>query len=266
MSLRTQRWSGPGRPDDEGPILVLTIDRPRVHNALDAPTRRAISGQLRQAPQSGVRCVVLTGAGDRTFCAGNDLSATDEYDPGENPLRQLGPDYPLPTVCALNGSAIGNGLELAAACDLRVAAETARLWLPEAGLGFAATDGGVALPRSMPVAVALELALGGRIDAARAHQVGFLNRVVAPDQVLSSALELAERVVALSPAAVRATRELMYASQELPLADFGRVMKSREEELMAGPDAAEGQAAFLAKRSPQWPSADHQEIGGSSGR
>lgn len=236
-------------------VMVLTINRPEKHNALDGPARTVITDSLRAAVDDpNVRVVVLTGTGDRTFCAGMDLSTVGgDADPANNPLRVLGPTYPLPVIAALNGSALGNGLEIAMKCDLRVAVETAKFWLPEVGLGFAATDGGVSLPTQIPVAVALEMGLGaGRITAERAYQVGLINRVVPVGEALPVALELAALVAKGSPAAVRATRELMYASIDLPDTEFEALMKERQAELMAGPDTAEGVAAFNERREPRW--------------
>ncbi|MGJ3508801.1 enoyl-CoA hydratase/isomerase family protein [Enemella sp. A6] len=235
--------------------LVITIDRPAKHNALDGDARLTISNALRSAAEDDtVRVIVITAAGDRTFCAGMDLSVdSGEADPANNPLRILGPGYPKPVIAALNGSALGNGLEIALKCDLRVAVETAEFWLPEVGLGFAATDGGVGLPKQLPMAVALELGLGaGRLSAQRGYELGLINRVVPVGTALDTALELAAAVAAGSPVAIRSTRELMYASVGLPDGDFETLMKQRQEELMAGPDAAEGMAAFNERRAPVW--------------
>ncbi|NLT30486.1 MAG: enoyl-CoA hydratase [Propionibacterium sp.] len=245
------------RVERRAETLVITIDRPAKHNALDQDARLTITNALRTAADDPtVRVIVLTATGDRTFCAGMDLTVdSDEVDPTNNPLRVLGPRYPKPVIAALNGSALGNGLEIALKCDLRVAVDTARLWLPEVGLGFAATDGGVSLPKYLPMAVALELGLGaGRLTAQRAFDLGLINRVVPVGQALEAALELAALVAKGSPVAIRATRELMYASVDLPDDDFEALMKQRQAELMAGPDSAEGVAAFNEKREPVWPS------------
>ena len=245
------------RVEQHGPVTVLTIDRPQVRNALDSPTMAALTAALTAAANDPtVRAVVLTGAGDRAFSAGLDLAATADGDlPDESirPVRLLRAGYPLPVLAAVNGPAVGGGFELALACDLRVAAEHAFFALPEVSRGIAATEGGTELPRRIPLALALEVGLTtDPLPAARAYALGLVNRVVPAAQVLSTTLALAERIAAHSPAAVRATKRLMHRSLEADQSTLDAETTAVTADLLAGPDAAEGVAAFLAKRPPRW--------------
>jgi enoyl-CoA hydratase len=245
----------PVHQERTGAVCVVTIDRPEVRNALDQAALHAITAALdaAAAPGSGVRAVVLTGSGERSFCAGLDIAAAGGGlpDPDSSPLARLRAGYPLPVIAALNGTAVGGGLELALACDLRIAASHAEFGLPEVSLGFAATEGGVELGRLIPLGVALELMLtADRMDARRAYEVGLVNHVVPPARVRDTALSLASRIAEHSPAGVRASKELAYrALWDAPSA-MHALSHTRTEELMAGPDAREGMAAFLAKRRP----------------
>lgn len=248
----------PVRQEQFGAVSLVTLDRPEVRNALDQQALHAVTEALDRAaaPGSGTRCVVLTGAGERSFCAGLDLADTAESglpDPDTSPLARLRSGYPLPVVAALNGAAVGGGLELALACDLRIAAEHAVFALPEVSLGFAATEGGVELGRLVPVGVALELMLTAeRVDAARAFDVGLVNRVVPADEVLPVAMESAQRISSHSPAGVRASKELAYRALWQEPSRLHRLARKRTEELMEGDDAAEGLAAFREGRRPQF--------------
>jgi enoyl-CoA hydratase len=248
MSVRVAR---------HGPVTVLTIDRPRVRNALDPATMAALTAALtRAADEPTVRAVVLTGAGDRAFSAGLDLAAVADGglpDESIRPVRLLRGGYPLPVLAAVNGPAVGGGFELALACDLRVAAEHAYFALPEVSRGIAATEGGTELPRRIPLAVALEIGLtADRLTAARAYELGLVNRVVPGPEVLATTIALAERIASHSPAAVRATRALMRRCLEVDQSVLEREAAAATAALLAGPDAAEGVAAFLARRAPRW--------------
>jgi enoyl-CoA hydratase/carnithine racemase len=241
----------------EGAVLVLTIDRPQVANALDQATLDSLADQLRSAAADPtVRAVVLTGTGDRAFSAGLDLRALAEHgvpDPATSPVNLLRGGFPTPVVAAVNGAAVGGGFELALACDLRVAAEHAVFALPEVGRGLAATEGGTDLPRHLPLAVALEIGLtGAPLSATRAHELGLVNQVVPAGEVLAAALRLAGAIAAHSPAAVAATKALMRSSLTAGAAEQERANRAATAELLAGPDAVEGARAFLAKRPPRW--------------
>ncbi|WP_433755605.1 enoyl-CoA hydratase-related protein [Nocardia sp. CA-135398] len=237
-------------------IAVVTINRPEVRNALDANTIAGIGSALQFAEEdTDVRAVVLTGAGDRAFCAGMDLRAFasgaslfDDSRPGLESITQR--TFPKPVIAAINGAALAGGFELMLACDLAVAAEHATFGLPEVKRGLVAVGGGTNLPRRIPLAVALELGLTGEsINAARAFELGLVNRVVPAAQLLAEALELAGLISRNGPLALRITKELMLAQasgatpQELAPAT-ARVLRSA--------DAKEGATAFAEKRVPRW--------------
>ncbi|MCW3843590.1 enoyl-CoA hydratase-related protein [Micromonospora yasonensis] len=245
------------RRDRHGHVTVLTIDRPAVRNCLDHATLSALTAGLTEAATDPeVRAVVLTATGERAFSAGLDLKAVAAAgmpDPTTSPLHLLRDGYPLPVIAAVNGAAVGGGFELALACDLRVAAEHAYFALPEVSLGIAATEGGTELPQRIPLAVALEIGLGGEpLTAARAYELGLVNRVVPAAELRSAALALAGRIATHSPAAVRATKELMYRSFSADPAHLRAQNRAATVALLAGPDAAEGMAAFAEKRAPRW--------------
>ena len=243
---------------DDGAVRVITLNRPERRNALDAVTAAALHAALSGAgADRSVRAVVLTGAGDRAFCAGLDLAALASGampDPTRSPtvlLRNGGLDVPV--IAALNGAAVGGGLELALACDLRVAADHATLALPEVRRGLAATQGGTELPRQLPIGVALELALtGSAMTAARAASFGLVNAAVPAGDVLPTALAWAHTIAENSPAGIRVTRELMWAALTRPAEEVRTRAGQLTATLIAGPDAAEGAAAFLARRAPEW--------------
>ncbi|MEV4135082.1 enoyl-CoA hydratase-related protein [Dactylosporangium sp. NPDC049742] len=238
-------------------VGVIRINRPRVRNALDPDTLLAMTDALLgYDADPGVRTVVLTGTGELSFSAGMDLRAAAEgrlVDVARSPLTLLRGGYRKPVIAAVNGPAVGGGFELALACDLVVAAEHAYFALPEVGRGIAASEGGTDLPRRLPLAVALEIGLTAEpLPAARAYELGLVNAVVPAGEVLPRALTLGARIATHSPAAVLATKRLMHLSLDTREHDLAAANRIATLELLAGPDAAEGAAAFVAKRPPRW--------------
>jgi enoyl-CoA hydratase len=235
-------------------VVVLTLDRPEVANALDRESTRELVDACRRAvADDGVRALVLTGAGDRAFCAGRDLN--DLPDPGEPApsVARVLAGAELPVVAAVNGAAVGGGLELLLGCDLVVAAEHARLGLPEVRRGIAATDGGTDLPRRIPLAVALEMGLTGRsIDAQRALALGLVNRVVPAGEVLDEAMALARAVAANAPIALAETKRLMRASLSAAEPELERLRSAATGRILASEDVREGARAFVERRPPRW--------------
>ncbi|MFJ8816447.1 crotonase/enoyl-CoA hydratase family protein [Amycolatopsis thermoflava] len=237
-------------------VTVVTINRPEARNALDAETMAGIGEALVAAEQDDdVRAVVLTGAGDRAFCAGMDLRAfaaggavVDESRPGLEVFTER--VYPKPVIAAVNGTAVAGGFELVLACDLAVVADHAKFGLPEVKRGLVAAGGGTNLPRRIPLALALELALTGEtFDAARAAELGLVNRVVPGDQVLGEALALAATIARNGPLALRVTKELMLAQAQ----GAGRAeIAAATAPVFASADAKEGAIAFAEKREPRW--------------
>jgi enoyl-CoA hydratase/carnithine racemase len=206
-----------------------------------------------------VRAIVLTGTGDRAFCAGMDLRAftSGEFaaEAGEETQafqRLVAGRIERPLIGAANGTAVAGGLELLLACDLIVLAEGARLGLPEVKRGLFAAGGGTFLGSRIPLSVALELALtGDAIDAARAAALGLANAVVPADRVLAVALGYAERIAANGPLAVRVTKELVRLGVADAEAAWAR-LREWQPRVFASEDAKEGARAFLEKRAPVW--------------
>ena len=243
-----------------GAVEVLVIDRPEKRNALDPATICAIGETFLEIEHDDeVAVLVITGAGDRAFCAGMDLAS---FADGRQRLAGVAAEryeeffrtgLTKPVVAALNGSAVGGGFELMLACDVSVAADHAMLGIPEVKRGLFAGAGGTLLPTRVPAAVALEMGLtGDLITAARAYELGLVNRVVPGVAVLSEALALAERIAANAPLAVRVTKRLMYDALESPVsAAWSHVMEALPG-ILGTSDALEGSRAFVEKRTPRW--------------
>jgi enoyl-CoA hydratase len=243
-----------------GHVLVLTLNRPEARNALSPALLGALSDVLRAAADDDdTRAVVLTGAGQKAFCAGMDLRAFSE-------ARQSGGgdvafdalmwfykgEFAKPVIAAANGHAIAGGLELLLAADLVVAADHATFGIAEVKRGLFAAGGGTTLSARIPLAVALEMGLtGDAIDATRAADVGLINRVVPADRVLEAAVELAERIAANGPLAVQVTKKLL---RHAALVDPQRGWAGADDvaAVFNSQDAVEGATAFVEKRPPQW--------------
>lgn len=247
----------------EGPVLLVTLDRPKA-NAIDAATSRALYEAFSSfAADPALRACVLTAAGDRFFSAGWDLKAADA---GEGADACQGPGgfagltelfgLRKPVIAAINGSAYGGGVELMLAAHLVVASDTAVFALPEARLGILPDAGGlVRLPARLPRAVALELLLTGRkFSSQEAHAWGLVNRVVPGDQVVAVAVELALSLCRSAPLSVEATLEAVDATQGLGEEAAFSVMRSLASITRANDsaDAQEGVRAFAERREPQW--------------
>lgn len=257
MSLRRELREG---------VLVLTIDRPEARNALDAATQAALIEEWRRFRDDDTLFVaVLTGAGEAAFCAGADLKELGAYYRSMSPHQRhergerepgLGAitrnfDPRKPTIAAINGACLAGGLELALACDIRVAADHARFGLPEVCRGILPGAGGTQrLARALPLGVALEMILSGApIDAEAALRWGLVSRVVPAAGLLDCALEIAKRIAANGPLAVRAARDAVYQGLSLPLDQALRLEQFHAEPLRQSQDAAEGVRAFVEKRA-----------------
>ncbi len=260
--------SAPGGPvstEVRGEVLVITLDRPPA-NAVDVATSRALyEAFARLEADRHLRAGIITGSGDRIFCAGWDLKAAaagEAVDADHGPggfagLTELH-DRAKPVIAAVTGVAAGGGFELVLAADLVVAAEQASFSLPEATLGIMADAGGVLrLPRRLPRPLAAELLLTGRpMTAAEALERGLINRVAPAGQALAQALDLAAAVSRSAPLAVAAALEVLDATQNTSVADGFALLRSgrlpRYAAMLSSQDAAEGPAAFAQRRPPQW--------------
>ena len=260
------------RPSDHPHVAVVTIDRPAQANALDPPTIRELAAAWRRiAADDDVRCVVLTGAGERVFCAGMDLKTTiplsQRFARGERidaddfaALRDVatallaGFDVRAPIVCAINGHARAAGFDLMLATEVRYAVPAATFALEEVALGLYPTGNAtVLLPRQIPWVYAHELLLTARpITATRALEVGLINGIVAPDELMRVALETADAIAGNAPLAVRETRRGVRELIDLPLPDAYQRQEEIGRPLRRTDDAREGQRAFVEKRRPVW--------------
>ncbi|WP_329139869.1 enoyl-CoA hydratase/isomerase family protein [Streptomyces sp. NBC_01476] len=249
--------------DRDGHVAIVTISRPERLNTLDMPTLDALrDAWIEIRDDDTLRAVVLTGAGDRAFCAGADLR---DFLPRPHPLRDLwnpgvelrpdrGLDLYKPVVAAVNGYCLGGGLTLMLATDLRVAAEHATFATPEVGHGILASCGGTQrLAGQLPRALAMELLLtGDAIDAATALRWGLVNQVVPADQVLPTALGLAHRISRNAPMAVQATKELALRSGDMDTASGLRLEDAMVRLLQDSEDFAEGVKAFAERRPAEF--------------
>jgi crotonobetainyl-CoA hydratase len=248
-----------------GNVLVITINRPEARNAVNGAVSTAVGDALEQAQNDAeVRAVVITGAGDKSFCAGADLKAIARrenlYHPGHGEWGFAGYVHHFidkPTIAAVNGTALGGGTELALASDLVVAAQSATFGLPEVKVGLIAGAGGVfRIVHQLPRKVALEMVLTGEpISAAAAAKWGLVNRVVADGTVLEAALALAERVTVNAPLSVQASKRIACGADGgvIPDEEPGWARTQREfGVLLKSEDAKEGPLAFAEKRRPVW--------------
>lgn len=233
--------------------LVLTINRPEAGNSLNPAVGQGFVDALSDAAENPeVRTVVVTGAGEKIFCAGMDLKA---FTAGED-MTVVGTglallaNCPKPVIAAVNGTAVAGGYEVVMKADLVVAAEHAKFGIPEVKRGLVAAGGGTRLPTRIPLQVALEMGLtGDPISAVRALELGLINRVVPAGEVLHTALALAALINANGPLAVQATKRLMREEVGPDPTDHVRAVTAP---VFASDDAREGAVAFAEKRAPNW--------------
>lgn len=253
----------PVRAERRGPVLEITLDRPKV-NAIDAATSRALGDAfVAFRDDEKLRVAIVTGAGEKVFSAGWDLKAAAQ---GESEGADYGSggfagltelfDLDKPVIAAVNGVAVGGGFELVLACDLVVAAEDAEFFLPEVTLGITPDAGGVQrLPRRVPYNIAMELLLmGRRLGAPEAARLGLVNAVVPGTKVMDKAREWARAIADAAPLAVQAVKEVLRAIEPLSVEQSYALMRSGRialyERMRASEDAREGPRAFAEKRKP----------------
>ncbi len=250
--------------EQRGAVRILRLNRPEARNSL-SPELLAEFGDALDAAvaDDGVRAVVLTGTGDRAFCAGMDLRAFAEGRTaragggGRDPMASFGrfirDSIPKPVIGAAQATAVAGGFELLLACDLIVASSAAQFGIPEVKRSLFAAGGGVFLSARIPLAQALELALtGDNIDAQRALALGLINKVVPPERVLDEAVALAERITANGPLGVRATKELLRIAATGTIREAEERQRVLQPQVFSSEDAKEGALAFVEKRAPVW--------------
>ncbi|MBX6387399.1 MAG: enoyl-CoA hydratase/isomerase family protein [Frankia sp.] len=255
-----------------GSTLIARLNRPAARNALTPNLIAGIGAAVVEAESDPeIRALIITGTGDRAFCAGMDLKAfssgtgfnlTGDEDEEAKAAREANMSgynrlaegtAGVPVICAANGTAVGGGFELLLSCDLVVASSAAKFGLPEVRRGLIAAGGGmIMLGNRLPRALAMEFSLvGDYIDASRALELGLVNQVVAADEVRGAAVALAERIAENGPLAVSATKELVQiATNDAPAAT--RRLREVQGSIFGSEDAKEGAMAFIEKRKPIW--------------
>jgi enoyl-CoA hydratase/carnithine racemase len=246
-----------------GAVMLMRLCRPERMNALSPATSRACAEVIDAfALDDAMRVLIVTGKGDRAFCAGADLmtSAGD----GERPASGFGGltarfDLAKPVIAAVNGVALGGGFELALACDIILAADSASFGLPEPTLGLVALAGGLhRLPRAIGEKRALALLLTGeRVGAEEGRRLGFVHEVVASAGLEHRAIELAEAIAAMSPAALAAIKEAVWRGMAEPTVEAAmraQLTYPAVDSLLRSGDSREGVRAFREKRAADWPS------------
>ena len=261
--MNTPENSAPILFERRGAIALITLNRPEQLNSVDSELAMQLGEALERVQNDPeIRVGVITGAG-RAFCAGMDLG---EFAAGKPMPTGGNPDWgfagavnhPIdkPLIAAVNGAAVGGGLEIALSCDLICVDEGAKLGLPEVKRGLFAAGGGLLrIGQQAPLRVGLEIALTGRLfTPAEALGWGLVNRVAPAGTVLEAALELAEQIVEVAPLAVRASKRVVYGAQHMTLteAEAWRLNAREMEGVFDSNDAREGARAFTEKRAPNW--------------
>ena len=248
--------------DREGRVAILTINRPDKLNALSQQVRDEVLAALDElAADDGVGAVVITGAGDKAFVAGADISEFEGRGPMDQReamrfprLYDVMSAFPKPVIAMINGFCLGGGCELAMSCDMRIASEKARFGQPEIKLGLIPGGGGTQrLPRLVGIGHAMRLTLtGDMIGAAEALQIGLVEMVLPHEELRAKTLELAQKIASMSPLTVRVAKEALRASERLPLGEGIVYERDLFCLCFSTADKKEGVEAFLQKRPPAW--------------
>lgn len=242
-------------------VARVTINRPDARNAINGAVARALEqAVIETEADNDIRCVILTGAGDRAFCAGADLKEISAGRIRDLVTRAGGfagfvrAERKKPWIAAVNGVALAGGTEILLACDMSVVSDDAKFGLPEVKRGLAALASGLyRLPRALPRAIALELiATGEPLTAERALAFGLVNRVVAKSEVAAQALALAEIIAANAPVAVRESLAIARDAFNRPEDELEAAAAAMGKKLALTDDYQEGPRAFIEKRAPRW--------------
>ncbi len=250
------------RYETRGRVAIITIDRPEKRNALDGQVRCAFLGAVdRVRRDEAVRSVIVTGAGDKAFVAGADIGEFEGRSPVDQWRVMKAPSIfdamerlPKPVIAAVNGYCLGGGMELALACDVRIASSSAKFGQPEVNLGIIPGGGGTQrLPRIVGLGAALRLILSGEIIAAdEALRLRLVEEVVEPATLLDRTVALAELMASKSPVALAAAKEATRAALSLPLDDGLKLETALFQLCFSSADKAEGVRAFLEKRAAEF--------------
>jgi enoyl-CoA hydratase/carnithine racemase len=248
--------------EKRGRIAIFTLDRPEARNAMNAQGMQQLHDRMLEfSSDQDLWVGIITGAGDKAFCGGanvKEMVSLQQAHPGQYWER---PDTPMrgleiwkPLIAAINGVALGGGLEIVLACDIRIASENARFGTPEASLGLMPGWGGTQrLPRMIPWAKAAEMLLGGKIiDAQEAYRIGLVNEVVPAKEVMPTAIRWAETMSNLGPLALRAIKQAMIKGTSTSLEEGLQIEKELVKYLVSTEDFADGIKAFVEKRRPDY--------------
>ena len=244
-----------------GNVAYITLNRPEAMNALDPESWQELHQIWRMVKEDReIRVSVISGAGDRAFCTGSDLKKT--MPPQEclastyfNEEQLLAPmEMWKPIICAISGYALGGGLEMALACDIRIASTKATFGLSEVKIGSLPGLGGTQrLVRAIPKAIAMRMLLtGDRIDAQEAYRIGLVSDLVEPDELLVKAQEIAEKIAGNAPLSVKAAKQAVVVGSDLPVKQGSMIENLLWGLLRDTEDRIEGRVAFAEKRAPQY--------------
>jgi enoyl-CoA hydratase/carnithine racemase len=241
-------------------VLYLTINRPDVLNALDPASHLKLHQAFNEfSDNDSLKLAVLRGSGNKAFCVGSDLKVRSEMGGDDMPPTGFGGlaerfDLKKPIIAAVNGHAIGGGLEMVLACDMAIAVSTAKIGLPEAKIGLAAAGGLHRLARQLPMKAAMEVALTGQLfSAEKALALGLINSVVAREEFDTVVEGLVDKLLACAPLSHQATKEMMQKGLEASSLEAAFATSyPAYEAMLESEDAKEGSLAFLEKRTPVW--------------
>ena len=247
--------------DLQGAVAVLTIDRPKALNALNPEVLADLKAAFEGIDQNAVRCVVLTGAGDKSFVAGADIGSMSTMTKAEGEaFGKLGNDiflmiegFPLPVIAAVNGFALGGGCELAMSCDIRICSDNAMFGQPEVGLGITPGFGSTQrLARLVGMGMAKQLLYTARdIDAAEALRIGLVNAVIPQAELLDAALKMAGQIAKNAPIAVRACKKAVNEGMQVSIDKAVEIEEKLFGDCFETHDQVEGMACFLSREKPK---------------
>ncbi|MHC5247056.1 enoyl-CoA hydratase/isomerase family protein [Enterococcus sp. HY326] len=244
--------------EEQNQIGLLTYNRPKAMNALNSQVVAEASSLLEKIAESDIRCLVITGAGEKAFVAGADIAEMKDLPSKEaqvfsetgNRMMELIENLPMPVIAAVNGFALGGGCEIALSCDIRISSDRGVFGLPEVGLGIMPGYGGVQrLVRTVGAAKAKEMAFTTRnVKAEEALAIGLVNQVVPAEELMDSVMKMAQRIAGNAPFGVRAVKEVANKTIGLSVEDGYRIESELFGQCFSTEDQAEGMAAFLEKR------------------
>jgi enoyl-CoA hydratase len=247
--------------EEIGCAALLTINRPDALNALNGAVLSELIAKLDEISASNIRCLIVTGAGEKSFVAGADIDEMKDLNPKQaeqfsiegNAVMEKIENLPMPVIAAVNGFALGGGFELALACDIRLASETAVFAMPEVGLGILPGYGGVQrLTRAVGLAKAKELVFtANRVKAPEALSLGFVSAIYPAGELLAAAKQMAERIAANAPLGVRAAKKVANDSIGLTMDKASHLESRLFGECFATDDQKQAMAAFLEKKKPE---------------